>query len=569
MTSAPALDARVADELQRWRGIGRDLIAEHWREMEARVAEAEAHLAAGRPKEAIVAAQIAANQAVVWHCGTYASPRLERVIQRIGAALLPDEDAPPRPAAPSGQRAILHVLTEAKSVGGHARMLWRWISRDGGNTHSIALTRQTMPTPEPLLAAAAATGGRVVRVNRRAGGVLRWARELRRAIIGADLVILHVHNYDIIPFLALAGLRNRPPVALVNHCDHLFWLGVGFSDAVVNTRLSGHALCASRRGVAPERNLLMPLCLDGAERRGSRAEARRALGLDEETIVLLTVARAAKFRPIGGVTFADALVPALRAHPEARVVAIGPGGAADWAAAMRAAPGQILMHPERPDVGQFFESADIYLDSFPFPSNTSLLEAGLHGLPLVTYSPFGTECGVMGADSLGLDACLTRAVSLVEFEERLGALLSDPARRAAIGARTRAAIETTNTGDRWERALSRLYGEIDALPRVTPISAPKEAPASAAPEGPVFTAPEGPIFSDLDLFTPFVFAPDAMLTPEMRRANVTELALRTMPPVRRARILSALVRKGQITLRPRGAAWRYMLPEFLVARLRS
>ena len=39
-------------------------------------------------------------------------------------------------------------------------------------------------------------------------------------------------------------------------------------------------------------------------------------------------------------------------------------------------------------------------NSFPIPSNTSLLEAGLYGLPLVTYYPFGDGCEVMGADSL-------------------------------------------------------------------------------------------------------------------------------------------------------------------------
>ena len=99
---------------------------------------------------------------------------------------------------------------------------------------------------------------------------------------------------------------------------------------------------------------------------------------------------------MGGLSLVDLLLPLLRADGRMRLLAVGPGGAVDWFAAEAEVPGQILTFRERPDTRGFLEAADLYVDSFPIPSNTSLLEAGLYGLPLVTYYPFGDGCEVMG-----------------------------------------------------------------------------------------------------------------------------------------------------------------------------
>lgn len=555
MLDASMLDVRIRNELGTWRTLGRRLIAEQWSEYQTLSAELDRLVTARRYKEAIPAAQIAANYAGIWHCGMFACASLERRIRQIGEALLPTEGARP---ARSDRLRILHIASDVGVIGGHARMLQRWIGRDLGNTHSVALTRQSQRPSEALIAAASATGGAVRSINRRPGGIVTWARELQVAIGRSDIVVLHVANYDIVPFLALAGMRRRPPVVLLDHADHQFWLGAEFVDAVVSSRRSGQMHRANRRGISPDRGLSLPLCLDEVERRGSRAEARRTLGLPEDARIILTIARGEKYRPIGETGFADALVPLLRADPRALLVAIGPGGRADWSAAMRAVPGQIIMLPERPDNRLFLESADIYLDTFIFASITCLLEAGLSGLPLVTYSPFGPGCEVMGADSLGMDDVLMRASSISELHRQLRALLDDPGLRGALGARTRDAIEATHTGANWTRTLSELYGRILGLPRY-----------SARSSGGIDIA-EGPSFSDIDLFWPFVFVPAAgALSRERRIAHATELALRVMPPVRRAMILADLAAKGRIAFRPRGAAWRYMLPEFLIARLRT
>ena len=90
-------------------------------------------------------------------------------------------------------------------------------------------------------------------------------------------------------------------------------------------------------------------------------------------------------------------------------MAVGPGGRVDWSAAEREVPGQIVLVAETTETATYLDAADIYLDSFPFVSITSLLEAGQRGLPVVTRFPFGAGCEVMGADSPGIEPVLLRA----------------------------------------------------------------------------------------------------------------------------------------------------------------
>ena len=242
---------------------------------------------------------------------------------------------------------------------------------------------------------------------------------------------MHVHSMDVIPFLACAGMAAPPPVIFVNHSDHLFWLGVRAVDLVLSTRHSGNALCTGSARDRPEQTRSSALHRTGGAWSAAGGSQRR-LGLPPDSVVLLTVARALKFKPLGHEQFPDPLVPLLRAHPEVHLVAVGPGGKVDWSAAQEQVPGRIRLVAETLETATYLDAADIYLDSFPFVSITSLLEAGQRGLPIVSRFPFGEGCEVMGADSPGLELVLLRAET--------GGGVSRRDRDADCGSRTRTAL---------------------------------------------------------------------------------------------------------------------------------
>ncbi len=543
-------DSALQADIASWRSAGRALIATQSDEFRDLTAAIEPLIDRRRYSAAAAAAQVAANYAVMWHPGTFASPSLERALRRLGKAAIRAPNVAHRPRG--SELRVLHVATSVGAIGGHVRMLRRWIAQDSANIHSVALSRQTEAVPDVLRAAVATAGGRITLVNRLPGGLLSWARSLQACVGEADLVVLHVHNQDIVAFLALAGMTRRPPVILLNHADHVFWLGAGFVDLVVSTRRSGHGLCASRRGIAPERNALLPLSVDPVTRRSTREQAKRALGLADCDVVLLSVARAVKYRPMGGLSFADALLPLLRSDKRLRLVAVGPGGTVDWSAAEAAVPGQIVAYKETPTTAPFFEAADIYVDSFPFSSITSLIEAGLYMLPLLTRFPFGRGCEIMGADSVGIDETLVRAQNLDGFRTAIARLADDSGLRAQVGEATRAGIESTNHGTGWRRSLYDVYDQAFALSR----------------RARVISGDDAPCFSDVDVLLPFVFGTPAPSTPTERRANARELGLKTLPPVARARAWAGMSWRREFRFRDASKAWRYLVPEWMTVRAR-
>jgi hypothetical protein len=542
------------DVLAGWRTQGEPLIRRHWHEFGTLLYDVGRAMDRGHLADAAAKAQIAAWYACFWHPGVFYSSTLETYLREIGKRAMP-LDLGPRPAPRrAGRMRVLHVATQVGAIGGHVRMLWRWIGEDAANTHSVALTRQFGAIPDRLVDAVEASGGAVHLINHTPGSYLNWARKLQRHMHAADLVVLHSNSMDILPFIALGGFRDRPPVIVLNHSDHMFWLGAGVADSVVNTRASGHELCIRRRNIGADRNLRLPLCLEPAVRERSKEEAKAELGIDPERIVLLSIARGVKYRRLGTVTYADLFLPVLSENPSVQLIVIGPGEQADWAEACALVPGRITALPETPNTRPYLEAADIYVDSFPFPSNTSLFEAGLAGLPLVSFFPFGEDCEVMGADSFGFDSTILRPRSRDELVSTLSDLIADKAARHALGERAKRSIEATNMGPSWSKAITDIYVRTLAM---TQRARPRET--AQAPE-----------FSDLDVFQPFAFGnPTGCRSMEDRRRLIVDLEIRALPLAERFRYCAAELGQCRFASRQGLTTIRYLFPEWFLRRAQS
>ena len=149
------------------------------------------------------------------------------------------------------------------------------------------------------------------------------------------------------------------------------------------------------------------------------------------------------------------------------LIVIGPGGHEDWSAAIEQTQGRIQVLGETPDTAVFYQAADIYVDSFPFVSITSLLEAGSYSVPLVSrYAHTSEACGIFGADMPGLTGNLIRVSDLDGYKEVLSRLIENEAYRLSLGELTRQKIEETHWGSNWQSSLENVYANAIALPRV-------------------------------------------------------------------------------------------------------
>jgi hypothetical protein len=183
-----------------------------------------------------------------------------------------------------------------------------------------------------------------------------------------------------------------------------------------------------------------------------------------------------KYRTVGGVSFADMHVETLLAHPDARLLVVGPGQPADWQEAMAATGGRIMGRPETPDPSLAFEAADVYLDSYPFVSITSMLEAGGLGAPCVTLFPYPSEANVMSTDMPGLASTIGFATSLADYNRILADWLADLEALRRRGDETAANVKRLHTTPNWLESLEALYAKALAVRSVTPLR-DREVPA--------------------------------------------------------------------------------------------
>lgn len=450
MTAAAEVEgsARLDVHLADFRG----LVETAWRSFEA-----------GRWDAAAAWSQIAGMHAWMNPGGLFGSDAVEELLLELGE-LLPDVAPRRRAGTPE---TVLHVATQAYQTGGSTQQIACWIDQDPDRRHRVCITRQgSGAIPAKILDRLAARSD-LIRLDTRPRGMLARALALREAAADADVVVLHIHPYDVLPSIAFAGGAGPWPVAYVDHADHVFWLGRRVASVLMSMRDSGRELAVARRGIEPARCFTMPRPLALARRTVERSEAKRQLGLPPDSVLVVTAADGTKYRPIGETAFLDLVVPVVQQCPEAIFRAAGPAPEGEWAAAAAATGGRLQALGRLPSTALLQQAADVYVDSFPFSSLTSLLEAGSYGTPAVTFRGHPAECGVLGADTPGLDDRMLCPANAADYRRDLLRLIAAPDWRAELGEATRRAIVGTHTGAGWQASVDELYErarELDDLP---------------------------------------------------------------------------------------------------------
>jgi glycosyltransferase involved in cell wall biosynthesis len=418
------------------------------------VAGAEHSRDADKLEEAAALASASARFAWFNHTGVFSDGALERLLVDLSRRV-PDI-GPSAPQAPiAGRRVVLHVATELYPTGGHTQMLSRWIAGDSQSEHRIALTRQGWrPIPDKV---ARLLVDRPIYLDSRARSHLQRAAALRRICHEADVVVVHAHPDDIQPALALAATTK--PCIVVNHASHVFWAGVSIARTTLHLRRSAQELAVARRGLPADAGFVVnrPLAFPEVDLR--RAEARAHFGIADGQVVIATAAATGtKYEPLeGGDNLVELLVRQVASDPQLIVLAAGPRAEGQWLSAQEATAGRVRALGSQRSVGSLLAAADIYIDSFPFSSITSLLEAGAYGLPLVSYRGHGPGCEVLSADPPAIEDGILYPKTPDEVDRVVSALAASTEVRESRGALLRDIIAATHSGAAWQEAVESLY----------------------------------------------------------------------------------------------------------------
>ena len=433
--------------------------------------------AGSRPSVVAKLVKLVAVFATNHHPGRFADGALDNPLLELGAQLPRTRLALPGASrAAPGRRGprVVHVASRVFDIGGHTRMIANWAASDPTSTNSLLLvSQQDTPVPARLRREIEATGGTVCQLPPACSFLDKaaWARQFIRE--AADLAILHIGQDDVATILALAE-PGGPPVALVNQAAHVFWLGSGVADGIINLREPDSPISRERRFM--RHDFQLPIPLDGASTRPSRTQARQRLGIPQDQLVLLSVGRGVKYLSSDALDFFRAANRILQRNPQAHLYLVGVEAKDHAAATGRGSHERLHCMGALPDPSWFQAAADLYLEGFPFGSQTAFLEAALAGLPAVAAPT--TRCRLLVTDDPALTGLIVPPETEAQFVEQATELVERGPERLELGRRLSERVRAMHTGEGWRARLDGLYGELAGLSHL-PVPVPL-SPASLA-----------------------------------------------------------------------------------------
>jgi hypothetical protein len=321
------------------------------------------------------------------------------------------------------------------------------------------LTEQgTDVIPQPLKEAVQASGGRIWVLP--SDACLHDKAVCLRTLANnkADLVVVNQAPHDVVPIVAFAKLGG-PPVVCVNDNDHHFWLGPTIADIVIDLRCVVPNMSKNRRYARATAFLPIPLC--APLHHLSRFHAREILGIPKDQVVLLSIGRSAKYIPSPKHNFYATSNKILNENPNAHIYLVG---VSENEHIMYSG---YVTHPRLHFVGpigdpSFFQAAaDIYLEGFPFGSQTALLESCLNAIPPVLA--FAPSSSLLVTNDISLEGLVSSPIDEQAYIDKVSYLIANSEIRKSLGVAIADSILSHHVGSKWLSYLEALYTRTDDM----------------------------------------------------------------------------------------------------------
>lgn len=400
---------------------------------------------------------VAASLAWCMNPGYLRSIKIEQILSKISLCTLGvvklDESQ-----KKTGFIHVFHIATSVSNRGGHTRVILRWIDNcrmfSKNQVHHLVLTGQGVSDiPEWLANAISETGGECISVEEKSGWIGRSAQLRDLVTRRADVIVLHVHPNDPIINLALFGMKEHMPIFMFNHADHVFSLGMGVCNRVLDFRKSGQDLTSRYRGVS---STIVPLPMvvediAGQNRQKLRYDARKRLDIDIDVVIALTIGDEYKYKDALGYSFIECVRRMLKSEPGLTLIAVGIPNKNEWAVLAsetqnRFVPtGSIL---NKSILNDYYRAADIYLEGFPFSSLTAMIDAGLNYLPIQRMR--NVKLPILSGDDVALDGLICAATNCEEYVSGVSRLIEMGAdMRERLGVEISESIKSCHCGEMW------------------------------------------------------------------------------------------------------------------------
>ena len=326
-------------------------------------------------------AQYALTYATDNCCGIFYSRKLENFFTDLGRKY----SCPVSEEYDSN--TYLHVMTTTYLVGGHTRVVERWIKdADENQRHSVILIKQEGEIPLTLKDNIKQKNGELYLIEN-GKNLIDKALTLRKIASKYEYVILHTHMDDPTATVAFSHESFHRPVIFFNHADHIFWIGKNVADIIADINIK-KSITETRRNI--KNRLKLPIPVENKKKIiKDKVQSRKKLGISPDAKVIVTSGSAYKYKRVFNDTkFYDLIEKILKKIDKVNVFVIGPNKHDQhWSEIKTKYNGKIWVLGTLPyDKGytDYLSAADLCLDSYPFNGYTTCLDAIAFNLPLIS-----------------------------------------------------------------------------------------------------------------------------------------------------------------------------------------
>ncbi|WNI35646.1 hypothetical protein [Chryseobacterium sp. SG20098] len=310
--------------------------------------------------------------------GYYTSNCFESIIRNIALKSLDFDNVNIQDTA---EDKTLHLFSEISSIGGHSKLIFSWMENDKNSKHYLLSTWQNFQEVSEIAKSYQYNIDHNLFVYDQKLSIIEKAQKIVDTLKENyfSRIVLHIHPHDVIPSLVFSSQKLKSPVFFLNHAEHTYWLGAPVTDFLLQIRESNILKDSENRNIPVQDQFFLPIPVD---------ESYSLKKTEKNTFNIISIGRASKYEPNQEYNFYEEALKIVKKFEHVVFTIIGielnnPNRKIYTHERL------IFIHPTR-DINPYIETADLYLEGFPIPSFTSLLEPAMAGVPFVLhYNPAG------------------------------------------------------------------------------------------------------------------------------------------------------------------------------------
>ena len=313
--------------------------------------------------------------------------------------------------------SFLHILTEPYLWGGHTRVVERWIKHSPAWTkHSVVITESNFDVAEVLFTnIVQEKGGELIFLKE--GNYIYKAKMLREIASKYEYIILHVHMHDAVPMLAFGNVNFKRPVVVYNHSQHTLWLGALITDLLLETTSSIMEFSKRRRCIRVNEYVGIPCenIIDNTKGIFNKNDLKIQLGFPINYKILLSIGSDYKYN---GLDFYNYVKEILDATTDTIFIIIGLSPFGIWEILKNQYNDRLYLlgYIENKNIYQYYQIADLYIDSFPVPGGTAFIDAIFHKINAITLDSNYFDVDIKKYFIISKNKLLNRTIELLQCD---------------------------------------------------------------------------------------------------------------------------------------------------------